>query len=457
MLMALAMKLGHSVEFFDEDLHAKDRNLERVVKDFTPDLIAVTTMTPQYFEASRKIKQFRALLPNAPIVLGGIHATALPQQTMSEMEEVDFLCVGEGEKTFSELLAYLEDKTPERLSSINGLVYRSGEKVLMNAPRELMPEEELESLPQVAWDKLTEYGVYRQPLHYESSINTVFSIITARGCPFECTFCDEGTIWKRKVRKRSIDNVVSEIRYLQERFDAKYFNILDDTFTLLPARVEEFCNRVAGLNINFRITAKVNTVSPEMLAMLKTAGCRLIAYGVESGDQEVLNLMKKKQTIDEVKRAFSLTNEAGIMSYALCMVGNLGENLSSVEKTADLVEDIKADLYSVAAMTPYPGSTNYKVCKENGWIIHEDWEKWCPTPVGIRNWEPVARTDLMDKDDVTKAYYMLNRRFVFTKFKKKYGRIYYLNPAFFRNEILARLRAIGFGSVLRTIFRIARA
>lgn len=456
-LMAVAKNLGHDVTYYDHDLHSRKIEARTMVLDSQPDVIAVGCMTTQFYEAKKALRSFKELAPSAVAIVGGVHVSALPHASLPEMPEADYLCVGEGEKTFAEFLDYLGGMSRGQVDAIHGLAFRRNGSVVLNEQRALMDEAELDRLPMVAWDELTKHGMYEQPLHYEPRIAPVFSIMTARGCPFRCTFCDEGTIWKRKVRRRSIDHVVQEIGYLVSRYGAKYFNILDDTFTLSPTRVEEFCEKVGPLGISFRITAKVTTVNKEMLDSLKDAGCRLVAYGVESGNQRVLDRMKKRQTVEQIKAAFALTRRAGITSNALCMVGNIGEDMEAVQETGRLVEEINADLFSVAVMTPYPGSENYRVCEQNGWLLHRDWEKWCPTPVGIREWEPVARTDKMDRDSMLKAYYLLNKRFVAAKYRNKYGGLFYLRPSFFKGEVRPRIRSIGIGSVLRHAGRLGRA
>ncbi len=439
-LMSIAARLGFEYEFHDEDHHGRNFSLEGLIKDLRPDIYAVSFMTPQCFEAARKIRMFNELTPHAKIIVGGPHPSALPMETMREMPEVDYLCKGEGEKTFEDFLRFLAGK--ERIEQINGLFWREGEAVRANTPRELMDQVELDSYP-VDWEKIMEKGPYPQKLPYTPEIVPALSVITTRGCPFECTFCDEGSIWNRRVRMRSIDNVIGELTFLARKFNVRDFDILDDTFTLNKARVADFCRKAEPLGIRFKITAKTKTVDAGMLAALKGAGCQLIGYGVESGDEEVLKKMKKKQTLEDIRRAFDLTRKAGIASYALCMVGNIGEDMEAVRKTARLIGEIRPDMFSCSIMTPYPGSENYKICNKNGWILHHEWEHWVPSALKTKGFRPVARTDKMGPAELIKAYYFMNRYVLKARFRRKYGRFYAVRPLFYRNEFLPRLKTIG--------------
>lgn len=450
-LMHIAKKRGWQYEFYDENHHRSKLTLDSVFKHFQPDLFVVTMMTPQYIEAKNAMQKFKKKFPQSTIIIGGPHPTALPVQTLEEFQDIDYLAKGEGEKTFAEFLEFMEGS--REIDSINGLFYRRNGKVVSNPPRELMTREELNDA-EIDYETLYKHGPYKVKLSYTDYIGPGFTFITARGCPNKCTFCDEGNIWQGKVRMRTMDKVIAEVEYLVKNYNAKYFNILDDTFTLSTKRVKEFCERVKPLNLKFRITSTIKEMNEEMLAALKSAGCELIAYGVESGDNEVLRIMKKRQTTDEIKTTFDMTRKHGIITYALCMVGNIGEDMAAVRKTAQLITDIKADLMSCSIMIPYPGSENYRVCSENGWIIHTGWENWVPSVLKMKNFQGVTRTDKMDADEILKAYYFMNRTIVTTRFKHKYGNLYYIKPDFYFSEIFPRLKSIGPSAFLKHAMRM---
>jgi radical SAM superfamily enzyme YgiQ (UPF0313 family) len=453
-LMHIVKKKGWRYEFFDEDHHSKFICLDEILKNLKPGLIVISFMTPQYYEVLKVIKKFKEHCPGATIIIGGPHATALPGETLKEINEIDFVCKGEGEKTFEQFLDYLGGSAG--LEDINGLFYRRNGQIYTNAPRELMTSSEMDEHC-LDWHKMMEYGPYPQKLSYRNVIMPVFPVITARGCPNHCTFCDEGNIWQNKVRMRSIDNVIKEISFLVERYNAKCFNILDDAFTLKKSRVIEFCERIKPLNIHFRITSTVKSVDEEKLSYLAQAGCDLISYGVESGDENVLRIMKKRQTIQDIKRAFDLTTKADILSYALCMVGNIGEDMSAVKRTASLLDEIKPDLASCSIMMPYPGSENYRICRDNGWLIHHNWKYWIPSILKTKGYKVVARTDKMDENELLSAYYYMNRTILINRFKHKYGRFFSVNIKFYLFEVFPRLGEIGVKAFLSHIVRFFKA
>ncbi|MGA2448244.1 MAG: cobalamin-dependent protein [Polyangiaceae bacterium] len=452
-LIAIARRAGWEVDFFEHDLHAKETSFERVLAAFRPDVVAISCMTPQYFHAQTAARNVRRHFPSCKIIMGGAHPSALPVETMNELPEVDCVVAGEGERAFARFLETAGAGVDG--ANIPGLYCRRDGRVIVPPPSSLLTQDELDALPMTDWDTLLKRGLYEQQLNYTTHIVPVFSVISARGCPYECTFCSEKLIWQRRVRYRKIEKVVEEIQYLVRQYGAHHFNILDDTFVLKEERVRQFCELVRPLGIEYRITANANAVTQPMLDALAASGCRMVAYGVESGDENVLRRMKKRQKLDDVREAFRMTKRAGMMAYALCMVGNIGEDFEAVKRTARFVSTIGADLFSASVMTPYPGSENYEICKKNGWILTNDWKMWCPSPVRLRNWKPIVRTDKMDGPMMKRAYYYLNRTYMFARFKRKYGRLYLLNPNFHRTEVLGRLRVIGMAGMLRHAARLA--
>ncbi len=438
--MQIAKDMELEYQFYDEDHHSKIMQLADVARGFKPDILAVSFMTPQYYEAAKTIRKVKQILPTVSIIIGGPHPTSLPEMTMRDLQDVDFLCKGEGEKTFGQFLAYLKGDLDYRL--VDGMYYRQNNQIASNSPRTLMSSAELNKL-KIDWQKLMKHGPYMQKLSYRDIVLPVYPVLTARGCPYECTFCDEGNIWKRKLRERSVENVINEIKYLVDNFNAEYVCILDDTFTVKKKRVLTMCNEFKKLNIRFRITARVTDVDKEILAALAEAGCDMVAYGVESGDNKVLAKMKKRQTVDDIINAFLLTKEANILSYALCMVGNIGEDMKAVRETARLIRDIKPDQASCTIMQPYPGSENYRICKHNGWIRHHEWEKWVPSVLKTKNFKVVSVTDKMTENEIEKAFYVMNRMILNIRFKQKYGKYFFLKHKYYQNEIIPRIKTVG--------------
>jgi radical SAM superfamily enzyme YgiQ (UPF0313 family)/SAM-dependent methyltransferase len=448
-LMSAARSHGARYGFYDEEHHSKFTTWERLSALCPPDLIAISFMTPQYDAAQQAIKAFKTRWPNARIIAGGAHPSCRPIETMGELADIDFLCAGEGEQTFADFLREFDGDSNWR--SVQGLFYREGTEVHRNPARALAAAAELDGFS-VDWSTLLSQGPYICKISYLDETGPVFPIITARGCPFDCTFCADRTIWQRRVRMRGIAGVMEEVRRLVCDHKAKRFNILDDTFTLAPERVFQFCRMAQPLDIRFRITARTTQVDLPMLQALKKAGCELVAYGVESGDDQVLAVMRKRQTTEDIRRAFQLTRQAGLLSYALCMVGNFGEDEGSAAKTASLLAELKPDFSSCSIMTPYPGTENFDIAQRNGWIRDIDWRHWVPSLLKTAGTLPLTRTDKMTAEQILRSYYSLSRRILVNRFRAKYGGWFFLRPAFLFHEVLSRIRSIGIAAFLRHAF-----
>jgi radical SAM superfamily enzyme YgiQ (UPF0313 family) len=451
--MSVARELGYRYDFYDEDHHSKLMSLDSLLDRLNPDLYVITCMTPQYPEVQRIVRRFKQRRQGAKIIVGGPHPSALSKETLQDNPDIDFVCKGEGERTFKEFLNCLGSDGD--LSTVTGLYYRTPKGIVASPPRRLMDARELDECV-MEWDAILKHRVYLQKVLYEENLLPVLPIITTRGCPFECTFCDEGNIWERKTRSRSVENVVNEVAYLKDKYKVHDFNFLDDTFTLDTKRCKELCEGIAPLGIRFRITARIKSVTPDVLAGLKRAGCQIIAYGVESGDNAVLQRMKKNQTVEDIKNAFKMTHVAGIPSLALCMVGNMGEDFAAVRKTRALIEEIKPDHFTTSLMTPYPGSANYAECKCNGWLLHNDWALWVPSVMKTANYTPPARTDTMTPEEMLKAYFYMNRFVLLNRFRRKYGRYYIFRPRFYSKEIGPRIKTIGIGSFVGYLSKLLK-
>lgn len=446
---------GHTCSLIDMDpAGLKPHDLPAILGKERPQLIGVSFMTPQFGYASEILQIAKNSAPSAVTVAGGPHSSSMPEDVLA-LPGVDFVVFGEGEETLAELIDVLDGN--KDFGKVLGLAWKnSGGTCVVNLPRPLMPD--IDSIPRPAWDLLRQYTYTDLPMYKREEV-PVYPIITARGCPFECLFCDEGSIWKRKVRFRSIPLVLDEIEWLCKEYGARTFNVLDDTFTLRPERVTEFCQglNARGLAIFWRCTAKSTTVTAKMLSEMAAAGCKLVGYGVESGNQQILNNIKKAQTLDDVRRAMQLSREAGLQTIALCIVGNLGETPETVEDTIRFVEEIQPDFATGAIMTPYPGSGMYRICKQNGWIRNTNWNHWIPTPHGIPNFRPVAVIADMDQQALLDAYYRFNARIIGNRFRRRYGHFYYLSPSFIRREVLHRLSVSGLRHFTKTGWRLLRS
>ncbi len=455
-LAAVLRRSGHPCTILDMDpAGVAVSDLPALLAKEEPGLVGVSFMTPQADYAKEILAAARRALPRAYVVAGGVHPTVLPEEVLG-YDGVDAVVIGEGEQTLVELVGRIAAGT-RSLEGVAGLAWKGSDgSVGRSDARALVPD--LDAIPFPAWDELRRYSYTDIPVHLGVEV-PVFPIITARGCPFQCSFCDEGAIWGRRVRFRTVPNVLDEIEWLYREFEARHFNVLDDTFTLRPKRVLEFCEglRSRGLrDVEWRCTGKVNTVNLPMLSAMRQAGCTLVGYGVESSDLQVLKNLRKRQTLDQVRQAFRATHQAGLLSFALCMVGSPGETLASVDHTIEFLKEIGADFATCTILTPYPGSELYDVYRRQGWIRVTDWAKWVPTPHLIPGYRPVAVTDTMGQDDILRAYYRFNRAILGARLRRRYGRCYFVSPTFLRREIVDRIRIGGLKKFVEVVGGLLR-
>jgi radical SAM superfamily enzyme YgiQ (UPF0313 family) len=224
------------------------------------------------------------------VALGGPHASSLPDRSMQECDALDAVVFGEGERTILEILDRLAAR--ESLEGVHGTAYRDPGGIVVNASRELV--DDLDAIPFPAWDLIPMHK-YVASTWFPNKVKQYTNIFTSRGRPYGCTFCGAKTTWTRKFRARSPENVIAEMEEVYRRFGIPNFFISDDLFTLKRKRVLDICNLILEkqLPITWTCLSRVNTVDPEMLALMKQAGCYLISYGLESRSQEVLDKLDK--------------------------------------------------------------------------------------------------------------------------------------------------------------------
>jgi radical SAM superfamily enzyme YgiQ (UPF0313 family) len=426
--------------------------LPGLIREYSPDLVGISFMTSQYRYGMECFHAARKGSPDALTVAGGVHTSALPREVLLENRDIDFVVVGEGEQTLVELSECMGGG-PAAWRKIRGLVFRDGEEIVINPPRPLIAD--LDDLPIPLWEELSKVQYKDIPVGLGKEVE-VFPLLTGRGCPNMCNFCASGVIFHRKLRLRSVGKVFEEMEVLYSQYGARHFNFLDDTLTIHRDRLLDLCDRIstAGWNVEWRCTARVNTVDASLLKAMKSAGCRLVAYGVESGDQQILKNIRKNINLSQVQEAFRMTREAGLLSMGLFMVGNLGETWASVNRTIKFIRTLDADFVSCSILTPYPGTEIYEIVRKRGLFQAGGWDQFVPTPHTLRNFKPLISTEDMSPEEILKAYYAVIRSFSRSKITRSYGKAFYLNPLFYQKEVWNRIRAGGLAQFLTLVRRV---
>jgi len=335
-----------------------------------PSVVGLTATTLGIHAAGRLAAALKAKSPSVRIVIGGPHATALPEDTLQRLPALDALVVGEGEETLVELLGAW--RSGQDAGSVPGLAWRGGDGLIRRTPaRERLRD--LDQLPMPAWDLLEGFPHQFAPAVFRFQKLPAASLVSSRGCPFECSFCDR-SVFGRKYRFHGADYLLAAIGELWAR-GVREILFEDDTFTANKERIRTLCEvlprRFPGLS--WSCLARASSVDPRTLALMRRAGCWQISFGIESGDPAVLEMMDKKTDLEEIRRALAMTREAGIRSKGFFILGYPGETRASLARTLDFALSLSLDDVSVSMFTPFPGSPISARVAELG-TFREDWE-----------------------------------------------------------------------------------
>ena len=347
------------IDALNDSGHYVWKEINDVIASFRPDVVGITVMTSKYASA-RKVSEIAKGINggHTKIIWGGPHPTLCTQDVIGE-PLVDFVVSGEGEETFEELLTELV-KGEGNLGNVKGLAYKVNGIAQINPARELVQNLDNLSLPD------------RENILYPERYfpNSFGNMITLRGCPFLCGYCSAKSIWSKKARYRSIDNVVSEISWVKERYGSRDFYFWDDSFTLNRDRVINICNVLisSALNISWGCTTRVDLLDQEMLFLMKRAGCDYISIGVESGSERILKIIEKNITVKQIKNAVAMINKSKIPFEAFFMIGFPDEKKEDIEKTFQLMKEINGGTVCFSIFTPYPGSAQFEIAKRYGLI-----------------------------------------------------------------------------------------
>jgi len=415
-------KKGHEVSLIDAAASGlSPRDTITRVKEFNPALAIIDTSTPSIYSDIETAAALKTAIPSLFIVLVGVHVSALPLETLGISPAIDAVAFGEYDATIADLAEKLEKSGRDDglLRTIQGLAFHtaSGEAV-KNGARAFVGD--LDDIPYVS-------AVYKKhldirPYFYGHSRYPLVVIVTGRGCPFHCTYCVvPQTLMGHQYRKRSVASVVGEFRYIAENFpEVKEIMIEDDTLTADKNRCREFAEALVAAGattLPWSANSRAD-VDYETLRAMRRAGCRLVCVGFESGDQAILDNIKKSLTIDNIRAFMKNAKRAGILVHGCFMVGNRGETAETLEKTLSLAKELNPDSAQFFPIMVYPGTDDYRYFLEKGWIVTEDFRKWL-TDDGLHS-SVVSRPDLTYETlvafcDRSRREFYLRPRYLFSK------------------------------------------
>lgn len=359
------------VEILDasaEDMDFKD--VEKELLKRKPDLVALTALTPTIERALETAQVVKETLPDSIVVMGGYHPTFNFIETLED-ENVDIVIRGEGEYIMLNLVQALENQSS--LHDVKGIVFedKNSKEIVVNPEAPLI--QDLDELPFPALNLLPmkKYRLLDMDTH-------MTTMITTRGCPMQCSFCSSAAMHGKKIRERSIENIVDEIEYLKTNYDIDTIAFMDDTFTLKKRKVMAICDEILKRNIEIMwgCTSRVDTLDEKLLKKMKEAGCITIFIGVESADQQQLDNMCKNTTIAKIENAFKIAHKLKIRTIASVALGMPGDTKEIMNKTVKFVHKLKPNYAIYSLATPYPGTRFYKEAFEKNLIKIKDWSKY---------------------------------------------------------------------------------
>ncbi|MBT4770496.1 MAG: radical SAM protein [Rhodospirillaceae bacterium] len=317
--------------------------------------------------------------PDQKIIIVGGHVAALPERTVRE-ESVDFACSGEGPITIRQLIDLLKSETPEDFSRVEGLVWRDGDEIRTNPPAALIRDLDAE-MPGSAWDLLPmeKYRAHNWQCFGDLSRRMPYaSVYTTLGCPYKCSFCCiNAPFGSNGYRMRSPESVVDEIEHLYREYGVKTFKIVDEMFVLNERHVSGVCNllieRGFSDDINIWAYARIDTVKDNMLEMLRRAGIRWLALGIESGSKHVRDGADKSLKTDDIVRIVREIQKVGINVIGNYIFGLPDDDIKTMSETLELAKELNCEFANFYSAMAYPGSQLYKMAEENGWELPETW------------------------------------------------------------------------------------
>ncbi|MAH43100.1 hypothetical protein CL614_05260 [archaeon] len=355
----------------------KDKNdpiwleIKKTIEQQNPDIVGISVMTGSYGSSmitAQLVKDYaRARNKQIPVIVGGAHPT-VEAESILKQENIDFAVIGEGEYTFLELVQTLEAGNTD-YSKIKGLAYKQGKRIIVNERRPLI--ENLDELPMPARHLILNIDKIEP--------DALGGIFSSRGCPFNCIFCSSKTIWGRSVRYRSVDNVMQEVEHVIDKYKAKHFFFVDDSFSVKKQRTLDLCNRFQALqkqgkDFTWHCQTRVDLLSDEVAKAFADSKCNCVLIGVETGYKDGLEKIKKAITLEQIMRATQLLKKHKIPVNAFFMIGFPWETMDEINSTINFMKEMDPDDASYAIVTPQPGTELHDIVKAEGLLSDDpDW------------------------------------------------------------------------------------
>lgn len=365
------------------------------VKSFMPDFVVAETSTPSFNSDVKVLQKIKQKI-NCKVVFLGTHVSALPEESLKSNTVIDAVVMGEYELSLVEFLKNGPVGT-------KGIAYRDdGGNIVINERREYI--ENLDILPFPARDLVPNYKYFDPILK-----NPFTFILSGRGCPYRCTYCNwPQTISGRKYRLRSSKNIVDELEYLQKNFNFRSVLFNDDTFTANSFHVNSVCEEILnrGLKIRWAAYSRADFTNKKLLRKMREAGCTLLKIGVESGNQEILDRVKKNYKIEKIIEGVKNMLEAGFHIHATFVIGFPGETWSSIKSTLYFAKKLNPTTVQFSSVVPYPGTELFEYLEKNGYLLTQNWDEYMPL-------KPLIKYPKLSPADIKQAIKYCYRNYYF--------------------------------------------
>lgn len=363
-LGAMLEKEGFDVKLFDT-LYESENELLKKICFFYPDIMGFSFLSSEYKETKYWVSILRQYMPKTIFVGGGIHISSILGEPSVADIGLDYGICGEAEHLFVQFCK--RQLLNQDVSDMKGLIWRSSLQVVRNEPSTDFCS--LDDLPFPARHLLDMDKYLMPPGRIKSFIcNGTMTVMTTRGCPGRCVYCDANLLFGTKIRTRSVENVMKEIEEVSQKYNFEGILFFDDTFTLRKEWIYNFCKEMRKTKIIWGCNSRTDFIDLDILRQMKDAGCVQIAFGVESGSPEVLKFMKKPIPPSKTIAVFDSCKKLGIRTYANFMVGFPNETLEDIEKSISLIKRIKPDFCTTSIVTPFPGTELFRYGIANGLI-----------------------------------------------------------------------------------------
>lgn len=431
-IASVLRKAGHKVSFLDNRIsRLNNHSLKNEIKKTAPEVVLLSSMTPLWPASIALSRLIKDISPRILVGVGGPHLSVYPEESLS-IETFDFGVYGEGENTILDILKTIEEGRV--LDDVRGSVYRKNGEVIVNAPRETI--DDLDSIPFPAID-LFPYRAY----FALSVAQPFFTMITSRSCPYTCNFCYQGYLGR--YRSRSPENVVEEMGLLVNKYQIKEIIFFDETFAVTKERVLEICDLIQKKNMKFKwdIRTRVDLLNEEILRPLKRAGCSRIHLGIESGDNGILQCMRKGIDIEGIAKKVNLAKKFGFELRGYFMLAYPGETYETIHRTIGFAKNLPLDWASFTITIGLPGTNIYNEGFEKGYFHIDYWKEYAKG--NILSLKPYFIPEGLEE----KELYSLKRR-AYLEF--------YLRPRIVWN-ILRRLKLVDMARNFRVLVRLLPA